>query len=46
MFKNLGKNQWKKFLLKKLNNNNKLAAQIEKKNMFWDISTKPKIGIL
>jgi hypothetical protein len=23
-----------------------LAAQIEKKNAFWDISTKPKIGIL
>jgi hypothetical protein len=23
-----------------------LAALIEKKNVFWDISTKPKIGIL
>jgi hypothetical protein len=23
-----------------------LVACIEKKNMFWDISTKPKIGIL
>jgi hypothetical protein len=22
------------------------TAQIEKKNVFWDISTKPKIGIL
>jgi hypothetical protein len=23
-----------------------LGAQIEKKNEFWDISTKPKIGVL
>jgi hypothetical protein len=23
-----------------------LAARIEKKNTFWDISTKPKIGIM
>jgi hypothetical protein len=23
-----------------------LATQIEKKNTFWDISTKPKIGIM
>jgi hypothetical protein len=51
MFKNLDENQRKKFQrkkfqLKKLNNNKKLAAQIEKKNKFWDITTKPKIGIL
>jgi hypothetical protein len=46
MFKNLDENQQKKFQLKNLNNNKKLANRIEKKNAFRDISTKPKIGIL
>jgi hypothetical protein len=47
MFKNLDEKQWKKFQPKKLNNNKKLVAQIEKKkNAFWDIITKPNIGIL
>ena len=45
-FKNLDENHWKKFQPKKLNNTNFLVARIEKKNVFWDISTKPKIGIL
>jgi hypothetical protein len=46
MFKNSDENQWKKFQLKKLNNKKFLAARIEKKEVFWNISTKPKIGIL
>jgi hypothetical protein len=46
MFKDLDENQWKKFQPKKLNNEKFLAAHIEKKNVFWDINTKPKIGIL
>jgi hypothetical protein len=36
----------KNFQLRKLNNKSFLVAHIEKKNMFCDISTKPKIGIL
>jgi hypothetical protein len=46
MFKNLNENQWKKFQLKKLNNKKFLAARVEKKIALWDITTKPKIGIL
>jgi hypothetical protein len=46
MFEILNENQWKKFQLQKSNNKKILAAQIEKKNTFLDISTKPKIGIL
>jgi hypothetical protein len=46
MFKNLDENLRRKFQLKKLNNKKFLAARIEKKNAFWDISTTPKIGIL
>jgi hypothetical protein len=45
MFKNLDENQWKKFQLKKLNKKSFLATRIEKKNAFWDRSTKSKIGI-
>jgi hypothetical protein len=46
MFKNLDENQWKKFQQKELNNKKFFSCCIEKKNVFWDISTKPKIGIL
>jgi hypothetical protein len=46
MFKNLDENQWKKFQLKNLLIKSFLAAPFEKKNAFWDITTKPKIGIL
>jgi hypothetical protein len=46
MFKNLDENQIKKFQPKKLNNKKFLAARVEKKNAFWDISTKQEIGIL
>ena len=46
MFKNLDENQWRKFQLKELNNEKLLATHVEEKNMFWDITTKPNIGIL
>ena len=46
IFQKLDDIQWKKFELKKLNIKKKLAARIEKKKEFWDITTKPKIGIL
>jgi hypothetical protein len=36
----------KKFQVKNLIIKSFLASRIEKKNTFWDISTKPKIGIL
>jgi hypothetical protein len=36
----------KSFNLKNLIMKSFLATRIEKKNAFWDISTKPKIGIL
>jgi hypothetical protein len=36
----------KKVSTKKLNNKSFLAARVEEKNAFWDITTKPKIGIL
>jgi hypothetical protein len=36
----------KKVSTKKLNKNKFLAARIEENNASWDISTKPKIGIL
>jgi hypothetical protein len=46
MFKNLDENQWKKFQLKNLTIKSFLATRVEKRNAFWDITTKSKIGIL
>jgi protein tyrosine/serine phosphatase len=46
MFKNLDDSKRKKFQLKNLILKKKLVARIENKNVFWDISTKPKIRIL
>jgi hypothetical protein len=46
MFKNLDENQWKKFQLKNLITKSLLAARIEKKNAFWYIRFKLRIGIM